>query len=127
MKNFKIGKEIVTILSGSSDVTDALGNKIFPLVAVPNTTFPFMVYRRSYYTPASNKDYEGEKVGVELVIAATKYEDSVDIADKVATAINHARTTMIDDVIITNIKEDFIEETFTQQINLEVTLRDEQE
>lgn len=127
MKNFKIGKEIVTILSGSSDVTDALGNKIFPLVAVPNTTFPFMVYRRSYYTPANNKDYEGEKVGVELVIAATKYEDGVDIADKVATAINHARTTMIDDVIITNIKEDFIEETFTQQINLEVTLRDEQE
>ena len=127
MKNFKIGKEIVTILSGSSDVTDALGNKIFPLVAVPNTTFPFMVYRRSYYTPANNKDYEGEKVGVELVIAATKYEDGVDIADKVATAINHARTTMIDDVIITNIKEDFIEETFTQQINLEVTLRDETE
>ena len=127
MKNFKIGKEIVTILNGSSDVTDALGNKIFPLVAVPNTTFPFMVYRRSYYTPANNKDYEGEKVGIELVIAATKYEDGVDIADKVATAINHARTTMIDDVIITNIKEDFIEETFIQQINLEVTLRDEQE
>ncbi|MBR5012900.1 MAG: DUF3168 domain-containing protein [Clostridia bacterium] len=127
MKNFKIGKELVTILSGSSDVADALGNKIFPLIAVPNTTFPFMVYRRSYYTPASNKDYEGEKVGVELVIAATKYEDGVDIADKVATAINHARTTMIDDVIITNIKEDFIEDTFTQQINLEVTLRDETE
>lgn len=127
MKNFKIGKEIVTILNGSSDVTDALGNKIFPLVAVPNTTFPFMVYRRSYYTPANNKDYEGEKVGIELVIATTKYEDGVDIADKVATAINHARTTMIDDVIITNIKEDFIEETFIQQINLEVTLRDEQE
>lgn len=127
MKNFKVGREIVTILSGASDVVEALGNKIFPLVAVPNTTFPFMVYRRSYYTPANNKDYEGEKVGVEVIICATKYEDGVDIAEKVATALNHARTTMIDDVNITNIKEDYVEDTFTQQINLEVTLRYEQE
>ena len=45
MKNFKVGKELITILSGSSAVTDAVGNKIFPLVAVPNTTFPFIVHQ----------------------------------------------------------------------------------
>lgn len=123
MKNFKVGKELVNILQGSSAVTDALGNKIFPLVAVPNTTFPFMVYKRSYYTPESNKDYEGEKVGVEMIICATRYEDGVDIADKVATAVHHARTDLIDDVNITNIKEDYIEDTYTQQINIEITLR----
>ena len=123
MKNFKVGKELVNILQGSSAVTDALGNKIFPLVAVPNTTFPFMVYKRSYYTPENNKDYEGEKVGVEMVICTTRYEDGVDIADKVATAVHHARTDLIDDVNITNIKEDYIEDTYTQQINIEITLR----
>lgn len=123
MKNFKVGKELVNILQGSSAVTDALGNKIFPLVAVPNTTFPFMVYKRSYYTPENNKDYEGEKVGVEMIICATRYEDGVDIADKVATAVHHAHTDLIDDVDITNIKEDFIEDTYTQQINIEITLR----
>lgn len=123
MKNFKVGKELVNILQGSSAVTNALGNKIFPLVAVPNTTFPFMVYKRSYYTPENNKDYEGEKVGVEMIICATRYEDGVDIADKVATAVHHARTDLIDDVNITNIKEDYIEDTYTQQINIEITLR----
>lgn len=123
MKNFKVGKELVTILSGSSAVTQALGNKIFPLVAVPNTTFPFLVYRRSYYTPENNKDYEGEKVGVEMVICATRYEDGVDIADKVATAVNHARTNMIDDINITNISENYVEDTFTQQVNIEITLK----
>lgn len=123
MKNFKVGKELVSILHGSSAVTQALGNKIFPLVAVPNTTFPFMVYRRSYYTPENNKDYEGEKVGVEIVICATRYEDGVDIADKVATAVNHARTNMIDDINITNISENYVEDTFTQQVNIEITLR----
>lgn len=123
MKNFKVGKELVNILNGSSAVTDALGNKIFPMVAVPNTTFPFMVYRRSYYTPENNKDYEGEKVGVEIVICATRYEDGVDIADKVATAVNHARTNMIDDINITNISENYVEDTFTQQVNIEITLK----
>lgn len=123
MKNFKVGKELVSILQGSSAVTQVLGNKIFPLVAVPNTTFPFMVYRRSYYTPENNKDYEGEKVGVEIVICATRYEDGVDIADKVATAVNHARTNMIDDINITNISENYVEDTFTQQVNIEITLR----
>lgn len=123
MKNFKVGKELVNILSGSSAVTQALGNKIFPLVAVPNTTFPFLVYRRSYYTPENNKDYEGEKVGVELVICATRYEDGVDIADKVATAVNHARTNMIDDINIKNISENYVEDTFTQQVNIEITLK----
>lgn len=123
MKNFKVGKELVNILQGSSAVTKALGNKIFPLVAVPNTTFPFMVYRRSYYTPENNKDYEGEKVGVEMVICATRYEDGVDIADKVATAVNHARTNMIDDINITNISENYVEDTFTQTVNIEITLK----
>jgi hypothetical protein len=123
MKNFKVGKELVNILNGSSAVKTALGNKIFPLVAVPSTTFPFMVYRRSYYTPENNKDYEGEKVGVEMVICATRYEDGVDIADKVATALNHARTNMIDDIEITNISENYVEDTFTQQVNIEITLK----
>jgi len=123
MKNFKVGKELVNILNGSSAVKAALGNKIFPLIAVPNTTFPFMVYRRSYYTPENSKDYEGEKVGVEMVICTTRYEDGVDIADKVATAVNHARTNMIDDIEITNISENYVDDTFTQQVNIEITLR----
>lgn len=127
MKNFKVGKELITILSGSSAVTEAVGNKIFPLVAVPNTTFPFIVYRRSYYTPANNKDYEGEKVGVELVVCSPKYDESVNIADKVATALNHAMTAMVEDIKITNISENFIDDTFAQQINIEVSLRDTQE
>ena len=53
MKNFKIGSEIRDILS--SALGDNVKKKIFPLVAPANTTFPFIVYRRSGYTPNSNK------------------------------------------------------------------------
>jgi len=33
MKNFKIGKEIKSLLLNNSDLTDLIGNKVFPLVA----------------------------------------------------------------------------------------------
>ncbi len=123
MKNFTVGRDIVAILNSSEEIRTSLGDKIFPLVAVANTTFPFLVYRRSYYTPQSNKDYENEKVGMEIVICSTTYNESVGIADAVADAILHQETDTIDDIKITNINEDFIDDTYTQKINLEITLK----
>ena len=104
-------------------MTSALGNKIFPLIAPAKTTFPFLVYRRSYYTPQSNKDYDGEKVGIEIVIVSTQYEEGVDIADAVADALIHHTTDNIDDITAITMSEDFIEDTFLQRITIEATLK----
>lgn len=123
MKNFKIGSEIVTLLNASSDVTAAVGNKIFPLVANATTTFPFIVYRRSYYTPASNKDYENEKCGIEIIVASAKYNESVNIADYVVDALNHKSTTDIEDITINNTNEDFMDDTYLQRIFIELSIK----
>lgn len=123
MKNFEIGKDIVTLLSASTDVTSALGQKIFPLIAPAKTTFPFLVYRRSYYTPENTKDWENEKVGIEMVIASLKYEEGVKIADAVADALLHQQTTNIEDIVVTSISEDFLDDTFVQRITIEATLK----
>ena len=121
MKNFKIGKEINRILTEAN--ISGIGNKVFPLIANANTTFPFLVYRRDYYTPASNKDYDDEIVGIQIVIATQKYEEGVNLADSVATALLHKQTEIIDDIQITNMNEDFSEDTFLQNINIEITLK----
>lgn len=123
MKNFKIGKEIVELLKTDEGVTTYVGNKIFPLIANATTTFPFIVYRRNYYTPDSNKDWENEKCGIEIVVASTKYEESVNIADAVSEALNHKTTEDIEDINITNTNEDFYEDTYVQRINIEVTIK----
>ena len=123
MKNFEVGKDIKTLLSLSPEVSSALGNKIFPLIAAAKTTFPFLVYRRSYYNPLSNKDYEGERVGIEIVIASTQYEEGVKIADAVADALLHKQTQNIDDIEAINMSEDFIEDTYLQRITMEITLK----
>ena len=121
MKNFAIGKELNRILTEAN--VAGITNKIFPLIANANTTFPFLVYRRNYYRPASNKDFEDEIVGVEMVIAATKYEESVDIADAVASALLHKETDIIDDIQINNMYEDFIDDTFLQHINIDIYIK----
>lgn len=123
MKNFEVGKDIKTLLSLSPEVSSALGNKIFPLIAAAKTTFPFLVYRRSYYNPMSNKDYEGERVGIEIVIASTQYEEGVKIADAVADALLHKQTQNIDDIEAVTMSEDFIEDTYLQRITMEITLK----
>lgn len=123
MRNFKVGSEIRKLLMASNSVTQKLGDKIFPLVANAGTLFPFLVYRRAAYRPASNKDYQSEIVSIEIAIATVKYEEGVDIADAVADALNGKHTEIIEDIEITNIFEEYTDDTFIQKINLEINLK----
>lgn len=123
MKNFKIGKELTSILLNNEDVTNVLNNKIFPLVANAGTTFPFVVYRRSGYRTDGNKDYADEIVSVELAVLSQKYEESVNVADIVADALNRKETNIIDDIRIVNIYEDFSEDTYIQKISIDIYIK----
>ena len=120
MKNFKIGKELKTILTTNRDVTDYVDNKVFPLVANAGTTFPFIVYRRSGYRPNDNKDLWDEIVSVELAILSDKYEESVNVANVVADVLEDAETELVEQIKITNIFEDYQEDTFIQKINIDI-------
>ena len=54
--SLQIGKAIYDILSNDSDVVDRVQNKIYPLIADVDTTFPFIVYKRTGIAPADSKD-----------------------------------------------------------------------
>lgn len=82
MKSFSIGKELVSILNDNNVM--GVYKKIFPMVATAGTTFPFAVYRRTGYTPASNKDYTSEQVYIEFNVASEKYQEGLDIANNIA-------------------------------------------
>lgn len=125
MKNFKIGQEIRNIILSSNAVKNVVGTKIYPLVATQGTTFPFIVYRRNGYGPKGDKDFIfGEIVYIEIVVIATNYEESVSIANDVADVlIATNETDNIESIKITNIAEDYISDSYTQKINLEVELK----
>ena len=120
MRNFRIGKKINGILTNAN--INGINNKVFPLIANANTTFPFIVYRRNYFRPSSNKDYSDEIVGIEIVVASTKYEEGIDMANQAADTLQAYSDNDIERIKVTNTYEDFIEDTFIQHIHVDVYL-----
>ena len=120
MKNFKIGSEIRDVLS--SALGDNVKKKIFPLIAPANTTFPFIVYRRSGYTPNSNKDFQSEIVFIEIAVITTEYAESVEIANNIADTLQAASSENIEEITVTNIFEEYLSDSFIQKINISVKI-----
>ena len=123
MKNFKVGKELTSILLSSTDITNIIDNRVFPLVANAGTSFPFIVYRRSGYKPYSDKDYTDEVARVELAILSDNYIDGVQLADIVSDALEKKQTDTIDNITIDDSSEEYNNDTYIQKINLIITLK----
>lgn len=88
MTGLQIGIAVKALLSASSELTQAVGSKVFPIVSKEGTSYPFVVYRRSQLDCDYTKDGRaGETVGVDIVVAATSYAQSIGIADMVREAI----------------------------------------
>ncbi len=123
MDSLNIGKAIYTILQTSIDID----KKIYPLIADEGTTFPFIIYKRTGLTPESTKDNTNENVSVEINIASSNYSESVDLAIKVRKALEHKKGTysdiVIEDIVIDDATEDYIEDTFIQTLTFKIELQ----
>lgn len=123
MDSLNIGKAIYTILQTSIDID----KKIYPLIADEGTTFPFIIYKRTELTPESTKDNTNENVSVEINIASSNYSESIDLAIKVRKALEHKKGTYsdiaIEDIVIDDATEDYIEDTFIQTLTFKIELQ----
>lgn len=123
MDSLNIGKAIYTILQTSIDID----KKIYPLIADEGTTFPFIIYKRTRLAPESTKDNTNENVSVEINIASSNYSESIDLAIKVRKALEHKKGTYsdiaIEDIVIDDATEDYIEDTFIQTLTFKIELQ----
>ena len=123
MDSLNMGKAIYTILQTSIDID----KKIYPLIADEGTTFPFIIYKRTGLTPESTKDNTNENVSVEINIASSNYSESIDLAIKVRKALEHKKGTYsdiaIEDIVIDDATEDYIEDTFIQTLTFKIELQ----
>lgn len=123
MDSLNIGKAIYTILQTSIDID----KKIYPLIADEGTTFPFIIYKRTGLAPESTKDNTNENVSVEINIASSNYSESIDLAIKVRKALEHKKGTYsdiaIEDIVIDDATEDYIEDTFIQTLTFKIELQ----
>lgn len=124
--SLQIGKAIYQLLSENTAVTDRVQNKIYPLIADTGTTFPFIIYKRTSVIPSDSKDrfIYNEDTYVDVVIASDKYNESIEIADLVKVALQGKKGNYsnieVYDIRMTDADEDYIEDTFIQNLTFNI-------
>ena len=123
MSSLQIGKVIYTILV-KNKIT-----KVFPLVADEGTTFPFIVYKRSGLEPSNTKDRfnYSELATLDIIVAASTYQESINLAETVKNILEHKRGVYNDiniaDITLEDADEDYLENTFIQKLTFKIEIQ----
>ena len=125
MSTLTIGKALYKILSDHTGITDRVNKKIYPLIADDNTSFPFIVYRRSGILEHETKDkMYGESVEVELVIVTDRYDESIVLAEMIKDIFESTRGIIenidIRKIQITDAEEEYSDNAFVQKLTLKI-------
>lgn len=120
--NLQVGKAIFSILSNDADLVEKVGNKIYPLIADVNTTFPFIVYRRNGIEPLNSKDRFtiNTTTYISIVVASDKYDESIEIAERIIKALSKGTYQGIMDISLVDADEDYIDDTFIQTLTYNI-------
>ena len=117
MTSIEIGKKVYQILKINDELVNIVGDKIYPLVAESDTSYPFVVFKRTGITPEYTKDWlTMESVSVEIVCASDKYFQSVDMANIIREEMDGLRGGEILETKVDYITEDFIDDAYIQRI-----------
>lgn len=117
MTSIEIGKKVYQILKINDELVNIVGDKIYPLVAESDTSYPFVVFKRTGITPEYTKDWlTMESVSVEIVCASDKYFQSVDMANIIREEMDGLRGGEFLETKVDYITEDFIDDAYIQRI-----------
>lgn len=121
MTGISVLKSIYKLLVANKDLVAMVDNKMFPLIANENTTFPFVVYQRdSIYTEYTKDGKYCDNINISINIAATTYNQSIEIAELVRTAVEGKRIDDISSIRLISMNEDYLEDTYIQNLQFNV-------
>ena len=123
MDSLKVGKEIYSLLNGSSSLTDIVGSKIYPIIVEKETTYPFIVYKRSNIIPDYTKDFHfKDEVIIDIICVSNNYSESINIASIVRNILEDKRFADIESIKLESADEDFIENAYIQTLSFTFTI-----
>lgn len=103
MSTISFAKAINKLLSIDS-IKSVVSNKVYPLIAPLNTTFPYIVFQRTS-TPYGTKDniYQ-DNVNIEIIAVSDNYDKSVELAELIRNELEGKRNINIEEFRIASIK-----------------------
>ena len=110
-------KHIFRILSSDKTLNEMVGNKIFPIIAENDITFPFILVTRTSITPITFKTGVAvDKVTFHVVIEDVDYFRTVNIAEKVRELLELIHSDYFKRIEFSNCYEDFINDAYKQTL-----------
>lgn len=123
--SIRVGAAIVNLLSGDQVLTSKIGDKIFPIKAMDDTTFPYIAYRRKGLIPAYTKQTNSveDSVFIDIAIVAESYSQTLGIANDVLRVLDRKRG-LFSGVNVTDIRvsdsEEQADEVYMQRLEFEI-------
>lgn len=125
MKSIEIGKFIYSLLCTDSRLATLVGNKIFPLIVENETTYPFIVYKRSDMKSNYTKDIHlSDDVYIDIICASENYLSGLEIAGIIIELLEDKRfkDKGIEKVQSEYANEDYLENAFIQTLGFKITI-----
>lgn len=125
MKSIEIGKFIYSLLCTDSRLATLVGNKIFPLIVENETTYPFIVYKRSDMKSNYTKDIHlSDDVYIDIICVSENYLSGLEIAGIIIELLEDKRfkDKGIEKVQSEYANEDYLENAFIQNLGFKITI-----
>lgn len=113
-------KHIYSSLVSDSRITQLVGNRVFPLVAI-DATYPFIVIGRDSATPEYDKGgLRRFDCTCSVEVVSAHYDESVQLAEYVIDSLSDNVGGKVLFCRITGVLEDMQSNAFVQVINIEI-------
>lgn len=125
MKSIEIGKFIYSLLCTDSRLATLVGNKIFPLIVENETTYPFIVYKRSDMKSNYTKDIHlSDDVYIDIICVSENYLSGLEIAGIIIELLEDKRfkDKGIEKIQSEYANEDYLENAFIQNLGFKITI-----
>lgn len=123
MTSLQIGKIIYATLQADSDITTAVGDKVYPIVAPASTTFPFIVYTRvnSFVENLTKDGWLNDNCSFQITIVSDNYGQGAELADEVRELFENCRLSTneltVSNIRMTSASESFNADEYIQNLN----------
>ena len=124
MNPFKSATEIRAILLSSEDIKEAIGEKVFPIIAPENTVGDFIAYQRDSYKQDSTKFGIYQQVPIVNVVAISEnYDRSQHLASLIYDTLSGDFADPDIHIELEDSTEDFIDNKYIQVLQFSIKNR----
>lgn len=119
------GKAIYSILSGDNNVTNEVGNRIFPVRAAQGASYPYIVYRFISDTPSNFKQGKADfdQASLQVSVYSKEYPKVCSISESIRDALERKSGTF-NGVDVSDISFDDLQDLFDEDQKIHMISND---